>query len=220
MAAVAEPRAPRGGWPAPAGVVARDVDAASGLLLADGCEAAAGASYREYFLAGWEPASFCPGLEEPPAQAFWTDGRVSDPFADERNEDAAQPRGPAAQAEPSLSGWWELTDVVESAGSRPQAPRRIVYRVLLQQEGMLVTGHGERWAVDGRELPREARSAFRVSGAIFEREVVARFSEPEGGALATTTLRWRISAGGDELRGSFAGSAADPAGSSTARSIQ
>ena len=215
MAAVAEPRAPRGDWPTPPGVVARDVDAASGLVLAEGCDAAPGASYREYFLAGWEPASFCPGRGDPPAQAFWTDGRVGDPFDERVAREAERPEAAA-----DLTGWWELTDVVESLGPGAGAPRRIVYRVLLRQEGSLVTGQGERWAVDGRVLRREERSAFRVSGAIFEREVVARFSEHDGGALATTTLRWEISATGDELRGSFAGSPLDAAGTSTARSLQ
>jgi membrane peptidoglycan carboxypeptidase len=219
MAAATDPRAPRGDWPPPPGVVTRDVDTESGLVLADDCKAVPGASYREYFLAGWEPASFCPGREQPPAQAFWTDSRVNDPFGDPRGAGESLHAEPMAPA-PRLSGWWELTDVVESAGSRPAAPRRIVYRVRLRQEGALVTGEGERWAEDGRELPREARSAFRVAGAIFEREIVARFTERDGEALATTTLRWQITAGGGELRGSFAGSAADAAGSSTARSLQ
>jgi membrane peptidoglycan carboxypeptidase len=35
--------------------------------------------HREFFLAGWEPAAFCPGLGDPPAAGFWTDGRVSAP---------------------------------------------------------------------------------------------------------------------------------------------
>jgi hypothetical protein len=200
--------------------VARDVDTESGLVLADGCEAVTGASYREYFLAGWEPASFCPGREEPPAQAFWTDGRVNDPFGDRPVAGEPVRAVSAPPTAPSLSGWWELTDVAESTGSSPAVPRRIVYRVQLRQEGTLVTGQGERWAEDGRELPSEARRPFRLAGAIFEREVVARFSEREGAALATTTLRWQISATGNELHGSFAGSAPDAAGSSTARSLQ
>jgi hypothetical protein len=79
MAAVAGPRPSAGAWPTPIGVVVRDVDPWSGLVLADGCDGWTGPSHREFFLAGFEPAAYCPGREEPPASGFWTDGRVSDP---------------------------------------------------------------------------------------------------------------------------------------------
>ena len=215
MAAVAGPRAPRGDWPAPAGIVARDVDAASGLVLAEGCDAGSARPTGSTSSRAGSLRASAPAASRLPQQAFWTDGRVGDPFDGRVARGAERPEAAA-----DLTGWWELTDVVESSGHGAGAPRQIVYRVLLRQEGSLVTGQGERWAVDGRELPREERSAFRVAGAIFEREVVARFTEHDGGALATTTLRWEISATGDELRGSFAGSPIDAAGTSTARSLQ
>src|SRR5262249_16279700 len=105
-----------------------------------------------------------------PAQAFWTDGRVNDPFAAARLGDDAEREQPAAAPAPSLSGWWELTDVVESAGSRPEAPRRVVYRLLPRPEGALRTGASPRRAGDGRRAavgggrPRAgARRARRVS---------------------------------------------------------
>ena len=78
MAAVAGSRPSTSAWPTPIGIVVRNVDPWSGLVLTEGCDDWQGPAYREFFLAGFEPASYCPGREEPPAAGFWTDGRVSD----------------------------------------------------------------------------------------------------------------------------------------------
>jgi penicillin-binding protein 1A len=61
-------------WPVPAGVVERQVDPATGLVLAEGCEQAAADPRHEYFVAGREPVASCPGAgQEPPRSAFYTD---------------------------------------------------------------------------------------------------------------------------------------------------
>jgi penicillin-binding protein 1A len=78
MAALARGRGSSRGWPTPPGIVVRFVDPWSGLVLAEGCDTWVGEPQLEFFLAGWEPASFCPGLGEPPAAGFWTDGRVNE----------------------------------------------------------------------------------------------------------------------------------------------
>jgi penicillin-binding protein 1A len=79
MAAVAGSRPRPKAWPTPFGVVVREVDPWSGLVLAEGCDAWTGPSYREFFLIGFVPATYCPGREEPPTAGFWTDGRVNEP---------------------------------------------------------------------------------------------------------------------------------------------
>jgi penicillin-binding protein 1A len=61
-------------WPVPAGVVERQVDPVTGLVLAEGCEQAVADPRREYFVAGREPVASCPGAgQEPPRYAFYTD---------------------------------------------------------------------------------------------------------------------------------------------------
>jgi penicillin-binding protein 1A len=61
-------------WPVPPGVVARPVDPATGLVLAEGCEQTVAGSRREYFVAGREPVAACPGEGQvPPRYAFFTD---------------------------------------------------------------------------------------------------------------------------------------------------
>src|SRR6185312_14957982 len=56
-------------WSMPRGVVSRPVDPATGLIVAKGCNPA-GAPASELFLAGKEPAAYCPGREAPPSFGF------------------------------------------------------------------------------------------------------------------------------------------------------
>src|SRR3954471_519445 len=56
-------------WSQPKGVVSRPVDLATGLIVATGCNSA-GSQAPELFLAGKEPAAFCPGQDSPPSHGF------------------------------------------------------------------------------------------------------------------------------------------------------
>jgi penicillin-binding protein 1A len=55
-------------WQAPDGVVTRDVDPPTGLLVKEGCASSQPA--RELFLEEMQPAAFCPGREAPPRDGF------------------------------------------------------------------------------------------------------------------------------------------------------
>jgi len=57
-------------WPMPEGVVARNVDPRSGLILKDGCAPRSGEPRREFFLEEMQPAAWCPGREAPPRNGF------------------------------------------------------------------------------------------------------------------------------------------------------
>jgi penicillin-binding protein 1A len=61
------------GFSVPRGVVTREVDPATGLVLTAGCAPLWQEPHREFFLEGWEPAAYCPGVEEPPVHGFWTE---------------------------------------------------------------------------------------------------------------------------------------------------
>jgi penicillin-binding protein 1A len=78
MSSVGGASSARPPWPPPPGVVVRRVDRWSGLVLPEGCDSWDDLSYSEFFLSGFEPASFCPGRDEPPARGFWTEGRVNE----------------------------------------------------------------------------------------------------------------------------------------------
>jgi penicillin-binding protein 1A len=81
-----------GGWPMPGGVVQRRVDAVTGEVLASGCYAASGRSYREVFLSGTEPAEVCPSGGESWWQRFqgWF-GQSPLPYAEEAPTPAMEP---------------------------------------------------------------------------------------------------------------------------------
>jgi hypothetical protein len=57
-------------WRAPEGVVARQVDPRSGLILKKGCAPRSGQPQRELFLEEMQPAAWCPGREAPPRNGF------------------------------------------------------------------------------------------------------------------------------------------------------
>lgn len=57
-------------WQVPAGVVARQVDPATGLILKEGCAPRSGEPYRELFLESLQPAAWCPGREGMPRNGF------------------------------------------------------------------------------------------------------------------------------------------------------
>ena len=61
MRAIYDERSTPPAWTVPAGVAARRVEPATGLVLLDGCSALADSAYEEWFIAGQEPAATCPG---------------------------------------------------------------------------------------------------------------------------------------------------------------
>ena len=276
MAAVAGKRAPKGAWPAPAGVVARRVDPATGLVLRDGCEPWDGPSYREFFLTGREPAAYCPGQEEAPLDGFWTlrslqpdatrdqrlaelekseqeavaraeaEAEVDQPTLEQEEAQQAQQEEAAvaaleqelartrqtpavagvpeqdagASAGPAdLSGWWEMTDVVESTTYARYAGLRIVYRILLRQEGSGLRGEGQLWSENGRPVAPEQRRTLSLTGSLSGDEAVVQFTEYGTRGPTNGSFRWRIARGGSQLQGTFESSAASSSGSSTARRL-
>jgi 1A family penicillin-binding protein len=57
-------------WQIPDGVVTRDVDPGTGLILKQGCSPSGGQPVRELFLETLQPAAYCPGREAPPRDGF------------------------------------------------------------------------------------------------------------------------------------------------------
>ena len=85
MARLVEGRVAPLAWAAPAGIVSATVDSETGLVVAQGCEAAY--AYREFFLRRHVPAAACPG--EMPMIAGDDDGRLGR----RRGGAPARPRG-------------------------------------------------------------------------------------------------------------------------------
>jgi penicillin-binding protein 1A len=82
MRTVASERGYPEGWQQPPGVLWREIDPSTGLLLADGCLPEYGVPANELFIAGTQPATTCPHRD------FWSDlwGRLGGVFGGGREE--------------------------------------------------------------------------------------------------------------------------------------
>jgi penicillin-binding protein 1A len=122
-----------------------------------------------------------------------------------------------AAPESDLSGWWEMTNTIQSTNYSAYKGLRLGYRVQLEQDGDRIVGRGQKWAEDGRTIPSAGRTPITVRGRVEGRNVILTFTEQ--GAKRTTrgSFSWTLSADRTTLRGSFDSDAANASGSSLAR---
>ena len=135
-----------------------------------------------------------------------------------KQEEKKQDEDRAEKApESDLSGWWEMTNTIQSTNYEDYKGLRLTYRLQLEQDGDRISGRGQKWSESGRALPASARTPITVSGTVDGREVKLQFTER--GAKRTTNggFSWQLSADSATLRGSFWSTAADTSGSSLAR---
>ena len=136
----------------------------------------------------------------------------------EREEDA-EDEADAEEAAPEsdLSGWWEMTNTIQSTNYAAYKGLRLGYRVKLEQEGGRIMGRGQKWTENGRNLPSSARTPITVTGTIDGREVKLTFTEQGARRSTSGGFSWTLSADRTALRGSFWSNAADTSGRSLAR---
>jgi penicillin-binding protein 1A len=91
-------RKPPAPWHRPDGVVARSVDPATGLLLKEGCSPVSGTPYEELFLAGAQPAAWCPGREGVPENGFPATRRTAEQRAAQTLAEQSEKAEKAEQA--------------------------------------------------------------------------------------------------------------------------
>ncbi|HEX6899286.1 MAG TPA: PBP1A family penicillin-binding protein [Thermoanaerobaculia bacterium] len=133
---------------------------------------------------------------------------------EEEEEEDAREEKPARSSD--LSGWWEMTNTIQSTNYAQYKGLRLGYRLQLEQDGDRISGRGQKWSEDGRTLPSSARTPITVTGTVDGDTVKLRFTER--GAKRTTggSFSWELSADRTALRGSFQSSAADTSGRSVA----
>lgn len=132
---------------------------------------------------------------------------------DEKEEKAKEEE---SDSDADLSGWWEMTNRIESTNYAQYKGLRLGYRIKLEQEGNRITGRGQKWTEDGRTLPASARTPIRVTGTIDGRKVTLEFTEQGAKRATSGGFTWTLSADRTSLRGSFWSTAADTSGSSRA----
>jgi hypothetical protein len=127
----------------------------------------------------------------------------------------AIPSGPA-----NLSGWWEVSQAIDTTTYLPYLGLRMGYRVRLRQEGDKLVGTGERWSENGRVLPSAERTPISLEGKVVGRSVTLRFTEQgSGGDKTGGVINWQLAGDGGRADGIFASSAARSSGLSKAKRV-
>ena len=119
---------------------------------------------------------------------------------------------------PDLSGWWEVTNTIQSTNHPAYQGLRLTYRVQLEQDGNRVTGRGQKWAEDGSAVSAAARSPISIVGRIAGGQVILAFTERGARRPTNGSFSWIVSPGG--LHGSFTSTAAATSGGSVARRMR
>jgi penicillin-binding protein 1A len=166
------------------------------------------------------PPSAPPAPSLPPTPAS---GAISpdEPAAEPPGREARPPaggRGAEGAATANLGGWWQVTNTGDATGAEARGAR--TYRIALRQEGARLSGEGEEWQEDGRQLAAGARTRIELSGSIAGREVRLRYTERGPGGTASGTITWRLAGGGGELSGTFSSAGSDARGASSAVRLQ
>jgi penicillin-binding protein 1A len=138
--------------------------------------------------------------------------RRAEPEDPEDEEDEEE-----ASAASDLSGWWEMTNTIQSTNYQAFKGLRLGYRIKLEQEGDRIVGRGQKWTENGRTLSSSARTPITVTGTIDGREVKLTFTEQGTRRSVNGGFSWTLSGDRTALRGSFWSNAADTSGKSLAR---
>jgi len=157
----------------------------------------------------------------------WPDGEIEPQpgetahIAEEPDPQREAPEQPAQVAPEAtdLSGWWELTNQIESTSYNAYHGLRLGYRIFLKQEGGRITGRGQKWSENGKGIPSSRQTPISLAGTIDGASVQLRFTEHGAQRRSGGSFHWQLSADQTSLQGSFSSSAASTSGSSVARRI-
>jgi penicillin-binding protein 1A len=142
------------------------------------------------------------------------ESEASDTVVEERKRDEDEEGDEAVS---DLSGWWELTNRIQSTDYKDYIGLRLGYRIKLEQDGSRITGSGQKQSEDGRSLSGAARSPIRVSGTIDGDTLTLEFTEQGARRSSGGGFTLRLSADRTALRGSFWSDVAGTKGSTLAR---
>lgn len=121
---------------------------------------------------------------------------------------------PTAQ---NLSGKWNVVNTVRTTAYKSFQNLQIGFAVSIHQTGRTFTAQGHKVSENGRSLPASSRTPIQLKGFVDGDKIEATFSEQ--GAVRKTNGRfvWKIDRAGGGLTGTFASTAAQTSGKSTAR---
>lgn len=160
-------------------------------------------------------------IGEPPAETAREDrGRQAVRADDDRPADAAhavaQDRRNTGEG---LSGWWALTNRVESSSYAPNNGMNVGYHLQLRQVGDHVSGTGQKWMENGRALMPDQRTPITVEGTIDGKRLHLGFTERGASRASAGTVTLALT-DADTLSGTFESDTEGSQGTSLARRVQ
>lgn len=116
-----------------------------------------------------------------------------------------------------LTGKWNVVNIVQTSAYKSFQNLQIGFALSINQTGRTFTAQGHKVSENGRSLPASGRTPIQLKGVIDGDKIEATFSEQ--GAMRKTNGRfvWKIDRAGGGLTGTFASTAAQTSGKSTAR---
>ena len=125
----------------------------------------------------------------------------------------------AAASTETLTGWWRISDEVESTNYSGFRGLRLEYRVKFRQEGVWLFGEGEKVAEHGRPLPLARRKPISIVGSVAGSSVTASLFEKGHRRESLGEFSWSVSEDRSLMVGTFRSDAAQSRGTSLAEKL-
>ena len=116
-----------------------------------------------------------------------------------------------------LNGKWNVVNTVHTTAYNSFQNLQIGFAVSIHQTGKTFTAEGHKVSENGRSLPAGSRTPIQLKGFIDGDKIEATFSEQGAQRKTNGRFVWKIDRAGGGLRGTFASTAAQTSGASTAR---
>jgi hypothetical protein len=123
---------------------------------------------------------------------------------------------PVPAKPPNLSGEWNIVNTIERTSYPAYANLRIGYHLVITQTGAEFTADGQKVSENGRMMADDERTPIHVTGSVTQSGVSATFVEEGQRRRTSGSFEWTLTADGNQLRGTFASTAAKSGGSSVA----
>jgi hypothetical protein len=120
----------------------------------------------------------------------------------------------------NLNGEWKIINSVDSTSYPLYQDMQLGYRIFLQQDGKKITGKGEKWWENGKEIPSTAHSPIVIEGTLDGMMLTATFTEKGARRITSGSFIWTVSPDGRMLNGSFKSTAANSQGASIGEKIE
>ena len=115
-------------------------------------------------------------------------------------ERAGEARNREAANNGDLSGWWAVTNRVESASTEAFENLNLGFHLQLQQRGNRVTGTGQKWMENGRRIPAGSRTRIAVEGTLIGDRLELNFTEHGTRRTSNGTFVMNVADDGDVAR--------------------